>query len=225
MVCFAFRLPTTHLLRGSDVFEPTSDYGPFAAIVGYAGAIMASGAAIFFCWGGKMEKWRPPEEDLPGTGRAVILLLCGLIVVLQWYFATPQTVIWLLAFAVVFAVACVISFLQYNSLLGTHVYTKVVATGSSSTRNLRILGGRKLLPEAEKIRQKNNITIQTLLQGAAYNVDLLWSRESRQWVKQRVLLLFILTLVFGTTALSGASIATQVVVTQKAAAIAIQNTN
>lgn len=223
MVCFAFRLPTTQLLRGFDVFEPTSDYGPFAAIVGYAGAIMASGAAIFFCWGGKMQKWRPPEEDLPGTGRAVILLLCGLIVVLQWYLATPQTVTWLLAVAVVFAVACVISFLRYNSLLGTHVYIKVVASGRSSTRKSYILGGRDLLPNAEKIRKNNKVSIQVLLEGAAYNVDSLWSRESRQWVKQRVLLLFILTLVLGTSALTGASIATQVIITHQAAASVVHD--
>jgi hypothetical protein len=207
------------------MFASASDYGPFALVVGYAGAIMAAGAALFLMWGGKMQKWRPPDEDLPGTAQALVLLLCGVGMVLQWYCAVPSAIAWFLGVVAVLAVACVVCFLRYSGLLGRHIYIKRVATGPRSTRDVRILGGRDLLPEAEAKRKKFGVDIQTLLEGAAYNPDLLWSREARQWVKQRVLVFFILTLVLGTSALTGASFATQVLLTKKAAASVIRATD
>jgi hypothetical protein len=207
------------------MFSSASDYGPFAPVVGYAGAIMAAGAALFLMWGGKMQKWRPPDEDLPGTGQGIVLLLCGVGMVLQWYFATPDAIAWILGAVAVLAVACVVCFLRYSGLLGTYIYIKKEATSQNSTRDVRILGGHELLPEAEKKRRKLGVDIQTLLEGAAYKADLLWSREARQWVKQRVLLFFILTLVLGTSALTGASFATQVLLTKKAAASVIRTTD
>jgi hypothetical protein len=206
------------------MFASASEYGPFAPVVGYAGAIMAAAAALLLMWGGKMQKWRPPDEDLPGTAQALVLLLCGVGMVLQWYFAVPDAIAWFLGGVAILAVACAVCFLRYSGLLGTHVYTKRVATSGKSTRDVRILGGRELLPEAEAKRQKLGVDIQSLLEGAAYNADLLWSREARQWVKQRVLLFFILTLVLGTSALTGASFATQVLLTKKAAASVIRAT-
>jgi len=202
-----------------------SEYGPFAPVVGYAGAIMATGAALFLMWGGKMQKWRPPDEDLPGTAQAIVLLLCSVGMVLQWYFATPATISWFLGVVAILAVACVVCFLRYTGFLGTYVFIKRVATGRSSTHDVRILGGRQLLPEAEKKRKKHGVDILSLLEGAAYNPDLLWSREARQWVKQRVLLFFILTLLLGTSALTGASFATQVLLTKQAAASVIRTSD
>lgn len=202
-----------------------SDYGPFAPVVGYAGAIMAAGAALFLMWGGKMQKWRPPDEDLPGTAQAVVLLLCGVGMVLQWYFAVPNAIAWFLGAVAALAVGCVLSFLRYSGLLGIYIYIKRVAVGQKSTRDVRILGGRELLADAEQKRQKFGLDVQSLLEGAAYNPDRLWSREARQWVKQRVLLFFILTLVFGTSALTGASFATQVLLTKTAAASVIRSTD
>jgi hypothetical protein len=202
----------------------STDYGPFAPVIGYAGAIMAAGATLFLLWGGKMRKWRPPEEDLPGTAQALVFLLCGVGMVLQWYFAVPESLEWFLGSVALLAVAAVLCFLRYNSLLGTYIYVKRIATGPTSVREVRILGGSALLPEAEKKRGELGIDVQRLLEGSAYNVDLLWSREARQGVKQRVVLFFILTLVFGTSALTGASFATQVLLTRKAAASTIRTT-
>jgi hypothetical protein len=207
------------------MFNASSDYGPFAPVVGYAGAIMAAGSALFLIWGGKMKKWRPPDEDLPGTAQAIVLLLCGVGMVLQWYLATPSIMSWFLVGVAVAAIACVVCFLRYTGLLGTYIYLKKEAVGHNATHDVRILGGRELLPEAEDQRKKNQVDIQTLFQGAAYNVEKLWSRESRQRVKQRVLLFFIFTLLLGTSALTGASFATQVLLTKKAAASVIRTTD
>ncbi|MEA2205966.1 MAG: hypothetical protein QOE77_2742 [Blastocatellia bacterium] len=197
---------------------PASDYGPFAPAVGYAGAIMASGCAIFVLWGGRMRKWRPPDEDLPGGAQALVLLLCGVGMVFLWYFATPSSIRWIFVATALFAVVSLLSFLRYSGLLGAYRYVKQVATSGSSTKGVPILGGRKLLPEAESKRQKLGIDVQTLLEGAQYNSDLLWSRESQQSVKQSVLIFFIMTLTFGTWALTGASFAVQVLLTKTSAA-------
>ena len=89
---------------------------------------------------------------------------------------------------------------------------------------MRILGGRDLLPDAAKKCRQHGVDIQALLEGAA-SPDQLWSRESRHWVKQRVLLFFILTLVLGTSALTGASFATQVLLTETAAASVIRSSD
>ena len=101
-----------------------SSAGPFAPVVGYAGAIMAAGAALFLLWGGKMQKWRPPDEDLPGTAQAVVLLLCGVGMVLQWYFAVPDAIAWFLAGVAILAIGSVLCFLRYSGLLGIYTYTQ-----------------------------------------------------------------------------------------------------
>lgn len=203
------------------MFETASEYGPFAPAVGYAGAIMAAGGALFFLWGGRMRKWRPPDESLPGGAQKVVILLCGVGMVLQWYFAAPENVGPFLVVTGILGIACVLCFFRYTGLLGMYVYSKKVATGPNSTKDKRVLGGRNLLPEAEAKRVAEGIDIQTLFEGAAYEPDRLWSRVERQWVKQRILLFFILSLVFGTSALTGASFATQVLLTRKAAASVI----
>ncbi|MFN0077772.1 MAG: hypothetical protein ACKVY0_15050 [Prosthecobacter sp.] len=177
------------------------------------------------CGGGKMEKWRPPDEDLPGTAQSLVLLLCGVGMVLQWYLAVPATISWFLGAVAILAVGCVVCFLKYSGLLGTYVFTKKEATSPSSTRDVRILGGRNLLPEADKKRKKLGVDVQSLFEGTAYKPDLVWSREARQWVKQRVLISFMLTLVLGTSALTGASFATQVLLTKKPAASVIRATD
>lgn len=199
------------------MLDHASDYGPFAATVGYAGAIIAAATAMFAVWAGKMEKWRPPEEDIPGGGRAIILLLCGVGVVLQWYFASPETVNYTLIITGILAIMALTSFLRYSNLIGTYTYCKKIPINNNSTRDVRVLGGQKLLEAAEKKRVRQGIDVQTLFAGAAYRPDLLWSKESQQWVKQRVLLFFIATLVFGTSTLTGASFATQVLISKKAA--------
>jgi hypothetical protein len=159
-----------------------ADYGPFGPAVGYAGAIMTTAGMLFFLWAGRMRKWRPPDEDLPGTAQAMLVLLCGVAMVVLWYAATPGAIDLYLATVVVLAAASVACFLRYTGLLGLHIYIKRVATGDRSTREVRILGGRELLPEAEQQREALGVDIQALLEGAAYNPDLLWSRQSRQWV-------------------------------------------
>jgi hypothetical protein len=194
------------------------NYGPFAPVVGYAAAIMASGGALFVMWGGKMKKWRPPSEDLPGTAQTLVLLLCGVFMVVEFYFAEPANIRWLVGSTALVAVCCVFCFLRYTGLIGRYGYLKPVPSNKGKIEQERILGGRVLRPEAERKRIELGIDEQALLEGAIYKVGALWDKDALQWVKTRVLLFFILTLVLGTSALTIAGFTTQVVLTQKAAA-------
>jgi hypothetical protein len=202
-----------------------ADYGPFGPAVGYGGAIVAAGGAFFAMWGGRTKKWRPPDEDLPGTAQKLVVLLCGVFMVVEWYVATPAIALAMIWVVVVLAVSCVVCFLRYSGLIGTYVYIRKVAGKNQTIKEERILGGRRLLPNAEKTRTECNIDTQILFEGAAYRPDLLWDRADRQWVKTRVLLFFILTLVLGTSALTSASFATQVVLTKKAAASVLHSSD
>jgi hypothetical protein len=225
MECFPFLRVIVPRLRGFEMLADAANYGPFAPVVGYAGAIVATAAALLFLFAGKLEKWRPPDEDLPGGIQALVVLLCGVGMVIIWYCAEPDVMVWLLSGTGVLAIASVVCFLRYNRLLGIHIYIKRVAVSANATRDVRILGGPKLLPDAERKRKQEGIDTQTLFEGAAYNPDLLWSRPERQWVKQRVLVYFLLALVLGTCALTAASFATQVRLTKKPAASIIRTTD
>lgn len=132
-----------------------SDYGPFGPVVGYGGAIIATGGAIFALWGGRMKKWRPPDEDLPGGAQAIVLLLCGVGMVLQWYLATPSVLKWFIASIPLLLMLCVVCFVRYSDLLGTYRYVKIVATSATSTREVPILGG---VTCARRLRQNGKNT-------------------------------------------------------------------
>lgn len=204
------------------MFANASDYGPFAPAVGYAGAVIATGAAIFTLWGGRAKKWRPPDKDLPGTAQKFVLLFCGVFMVVEWYFADPSHVSWMIAGVVAVAIFAFVFYLMYSALIGAYGYKKPVIVKSNRYEETLILGGKQLRPEAEEKRKNLGIDTQALLEGAAYNVDLLWDRPNLQWVRTRALVYFVVMLVLGTSALTIASFSVQVILTQKAASSVIQ---
>ena len=196
----------------------TPDYGPFAPAVGYAGAIMATGAAIFTLWGGKSKSWRPPDKNLPGTAQKFVLLICGVFMVVEWYFAEPDNARWMIAGVVVASILAFVFYLMYSSLIGTYGYRINLTGKCDPQKDPLILGGRTLRPEAVETGRQNGITdTQILLEGAAYNVDRLWDRPNLQWVQTRALVYFVVMLVLGTSALTTASFSVQVILTKKAA--------
>lgn len=104
------------------------------------------------------------------------------------YLATPQAVPWLVGAAVLLAVGCALSLFEYSTLIGAHVHVKEEVVDKRTTREIRVLGGRELLPEAAQACRDLGRGPSDLLQG----------------------------LVLGTSALTGASFATRVVLTKKA---------
>jgi hypothetical protein len=199
------------------------DYGPFAPAVGYAGAIMATGSAIFALWGGKAKTWRPPDKDLPGTAQKFVLLLCAVFMVVEWYFAEPDNAHWMIAGVIVAAILAFVFYLMYSSIVAVYGYKKPVLKDNNKVEETLILGGRVLRPEAEEKRKQFGIETQALLEGALYNVDLLWDRPNLQWVRTRALVYFVVMLVLGTSALTTAGFSVQVILTKRAASSVVHN--
>jgi hypothetical protein len=193
------------------------NFGPFAPVVGFACAIMASAGALFVAWGGRMKSWNLPNKDLPGKERNLALLLCGVFMVVEFVLTEPQRLTWITLAAAGFAILTVVFFIQYGSIINVYGYKKPVPGRSGSINQTLILGGRNLKPEAAKMKKNKNISTQDLLEGAAFSVDLLWEREELEWVRKRAVIYFILLLVAGTSALTLAGFSTQIMVEKKAA--------
>lgn len=203
-----------------------TDYGPFGPVVGYGAAIIAAVSALSLTWQGRLAKWKPPEEDLPNVAQKVVLMLCGVGMVVVWYFAEPKTVPILLFVGVALGLVCFGSFLIYSGMIGRYSFVKQVAVSPKKTPDVKILGGRDLLPSAVQTMKKNGITsVQDLFEGAAYDPDKLWSRESRQWVKTRIVALFVVVLFSGTLALTAIGFVTQVALTGKPVATIIRTSD
>ncbi len=197
-----------------------SKFGPFAPMVGYSGAVMASGGALFVLWAGRMKTWRPPSEALPGAAGNLVLLLCGIFMVVEYYFAEPSHVKSLVAATGLTALCAVIFFLRYSSLISTWGYTKPLPDRHGGVQETVVLGGRFLRPDVQQ-KLRDGVDEQALLEGAAYNVNLLWDRANLQWVRTRVLFFFISTMVLGTSALTLAGFTTQVILTNRSASSVI----
>ena len=142
------------------MLDTPSEYGPFAPLVGYTSAIMATSGVLVTMWAGKMEKWRPPDENLPKATQSIVLLLCGVGMVLQWYFADPADLAPFLGVVAFTMLATPICYFRYSRLLGLYEYVKEVPTTSKSTRSVRILGGRSLLPAAQKLLREKAVDVQ-----------------------------------------------------------------
>lgn len=190
------------------------DFGPFAPVVGFACAIMASAGAIFVAWGGRMKTWNLPSKDLPGKERNLVLLLCGVFMVVEFVLVEPQRLLWYTLAASILAILTAIFFVQYRSIINLYGYKKPEPGKNGTVVQTLILGGRKLRPEAAKklkeLQADNpGIDVQALLEGAGFNVNILWTRAELEWVRKRAVIYFILLLVVGTSALTVAGFATQ----------------
>jgi hypothetical protein len=104
------------------------------------------------------------------------------------------------------AVACVSSLLIYGFLVATQTYYVLVTPRTNETEKKNIIAGFWLTDEARKSRRKNKVTTQTLLAGAAYDPDVLWSRTSRALAKMFFTLFYLGLTVSGTLALTCAAI-------------------
>src|SRR5262249_14920204 len=148
----------------------STDYGPFAPVVGYAGAIMSAGTAIFILWAGRIKKWRPPDKDMPGAARSFVLLLCGVFMVVAFYFANPSNAASMIAAVVLLAILAVVCYLRYDSLVGTYGYKRPEPSMKDPSAETLILGGKTLMPSAQKKLNDLGISVQDLLAGALYKV-------------------------------------------------------
>jgi hypothetical protein len=202
------------------------DPGPFAPLVGYVGAILAAAYLVGVLWRGRTQPWRSPDEDLPGTVQKVFGLLSGIGIVGLWLYTTPETMKEVFRISVYLGIILLIGYLAYAFSLGALVLTRYVAVSSSAVKAEKVVGGIWLKSAARTSMKKNKVrSRQTLFEGASYEPDFLWSRTSRGVAKTFLLFLFIVIMVSGTLAISGAGFAVQVRLTGKAAAEVIDVKN
>jgi hypothetical protein len=198
--------------------NPQLDPGPFAPMIGYVTAILAAIFLVSILWRGRLAVWNSPEEELPRTAPKIVSVITGVAMVILWLWAAPD-VIWGLGFISIFlAILLILSYLTYSYLVGVLSYKIEVPIGQNKTRNHRIVGGFWLESNAKERLENEQITIQELLQGAAYNPDRLWSRTSRSLAKTTLLLLYLAIMFSGTLAISGVGFLVQVGLTGKPAA-------
>lgn len=196
-----------------------TDYGPFTQFVGYVTAGIATVTAIAVTWRGSLATWKPPEEDLPNAAQKGVTILSFIAMVGLWIWATPENIVWVFGVGVVLGIVFLIVFIFYAGLVGKHRYIREVAIGPNGVKEVMVIGGDVLEPGVKKELQEKDITIQEYLKGVAYNVDKVWSRESRRRIKTRMILLFILVLLSGTVAVAAVGFTIQVQLTgQRAAA-------
>jgi hypothetical protein len=196
--------------------------GPFAPLVGYVSALLATVYLVGVLWRGGKARWIAPEENLPKTAGRIVGVLCGIGIVWLWLYAEPATIGSVLRIAFVSGVILVLSFLVYWFLNGALVYYREVPVSESAAQRESVVGGFWLTARARAVRRRKNETVQSILEGAAYNVDAVWSRVSRELAKVTLLLLFLVVMVSGTVAISAAGFAMQVQLTNQPASAVIR---
>lgn len=190
-----------------------SEYGVFGPLVAQISTIMAAGGAIILLWAGPLEKWRPPEADLPGMAKRIIFLACSVVMVLLALEATPQklasmknTAWWLLG-------GCVAVGIGYSGLRYGLYHSKLNPNGMGRKP---ILGGLWMKAAAKTAMTKNNVTqIDDLLDGSV-GPQAIWSGPSLFLARILVLSMFIAFVVSATTSLMEAGLITYVKKTGKA---------
>lgn len=190
---------------------------PFAPIVGYAGALIASVYAIWtLIWRRKV--WETPQNILPSTIKGLIAVVLSIGVVWLWLKTEPNTINEILKIAVIFVIIAFVSFILYYAFIQFFSYNKEVAKNNNETENIKILGGLWLTKTAKESIKSNNIrTVQELFKGSAYNIDELWSRFSQEILKAIIVIFYLLIVTGGTLGLSATGFIVQVKLTNKPA--------
>ena len=178
------------------------NYGVLKDVVATAGSIMAAGSAIRFSWKGRAD-WEPSEQDIPSGAQKIGALIAAVLIALVWVRwrdgkhtgSLEEAALILLGLTVAFLIA-------YGYLVGVQTYK--VAQINGKTRN--VIGGFWLTNEAKQSKARHNVPIQQLLEGAAYNVDRLWSPASRQLAKTTFVVGYLGLTVCGTVALAAGAI-------------------
>jgi hypothetical protein len=180
------------------------DAGSLHPLIRVTGWVFTTVVALGATWRGRSTKWEPAEEDLTGAPAKVSGLVCAAILALIWGTqASPEHSHTLAVITISCVAVCVIAMIGYGLLIGTHVYDKEVSELPNTTTHRKIVAGLWLRPAAKKKREDENLTIQTMLEKAAFDEDELWTRLSRTLAKTLFAVAYIVFTVCGTLAVAG----------------------
>jgi hypothetical protein len=179
------------------------DYGAFAPLVATVSAIIAAGGAIILLWAGPLEKWRPPDADLPGMAKRIIFLVSSVAMVLLAVEASPQRLEWMKTNAWQLLVIAVVLGISYSVARYGLYHSRIAASGESREP---VLGGLWMKRDAKVAMKKNNLTVIDDLLDGAPGPGAIWSGLSRALSRILVLGMFIAFVVSATTALMTAGL-------------------
>jgi hypothetical protein len=183
----------------------SQDYGPLTDLVKYSGLLISATGAIGLAWRRKAN-WEPSEEDLPKGPARVAGLLTAIIIAVIWTQFAFASYRWSIAkAAITLGAASLVCFLVYGYFIARLTYEKQTSVGRNKSKQEKIIGGFELTMDAKEALARVG-SIQRLFQGAAYDPDLVWTRESRALARQLFALCYIGLNVCGTLALTCAAL-------------------
>lgn len=183
----------------------SQDYGPLTDLVKYSGLLISAAGAIGLAWRRKAN-WEPSEQDLPKGPARVAGLLTAIVIAVIWTQFAFAWYKWPIAkAAIALGAAALVFFLVYGYFVARLTYEKETSVGRNKSKQEKIIGGFALTPDAKEALVKAG-NIQRLFQGAAYDPDLVWTRESRALARQLFALCYIGLNVCGSLALTCAAL-------------------
>lgn len=183
-----------------------ADYGPLQDIVSGAGFALAATGSIYQMVVGRA-KWEPPYQALPSLPRRATATVSAVLIVVLWFLTNGRESKpgWLLPLVIVLALLFLGAAITYFRLYSRYTYPVPVAIGPREVKWERIVAGSELTEEsAEHLRKKRVRSEKELLEGAAYDVDLVWTRKSRLRIQTHLLSLYLLVTIAGILALASA---------------------
>ncbi len=182
-----------------------SEYGPLTDLVKYSGMLMSAAIAVGLAWR-RRANWEPCEEDVPKGPSHVAGLLSAIAIAIVWSeYSTLAARDGLTKAAIILGGCALVFLLLYGFLIANQVYEQRFSPKKGKVETRKIVGGFALTPEAKKKLRRVG-SVQKLFEGAAYDPDLVWTRDSRAHAKQAFALAYIGLNLSGTMALSCAAL-------------------
>lgn len=185
-----------------------SDYGVLQPVVSDAGSLVAATVAIASTWRGRA-KWEPSEEDVSAGPQRVGGLVAAILIAVLWFQTNGSSKghRFLIPLVIILAIVCVASLCLYSFLIAMQTYEKQRVLPNGTLRKQKVIGGFALTRRAKStMAEREDLTIQDLFEGSAYDVDRVWTRQSRAIAKLLFVLCYLGLTVSGTVALAGAAI-------------------
>lgn len=207
-------------------------YGPFATIMALAICAVAFVLALMFVFKAKYSGWRPPDQGLPGrlfTAVIVVLAACGYLIFTE-ITPTNRRLFMVLGIALVISFALLIPI--YQRMVNVYFFEKPAkvekdpATGDQVVTEWRVVvGGRRILPEAQKAMAKHKIKVREFYKGTGpqtYDEDQIWDVNDRQSVQMLMSYILLGILCFGMAGITLVLFSTQVYITNTRPAFTTQ---
>ena len=192
-------------------------YGFLGPIVGIAGVLLAAATAITFGWTGAMKNWKPPTDVLPEVLSKMVTMVSALTMFFAWILARPNNEAAYIGAVGWLGGVAVIAFLAYVGLRQyCGRFRRPLITGNQPSGEVVVWGGFWLTRQARQAVNSGE-TVEAFLAGNNYKKETVWPPGSLTLSAMFSALVILTAVVSGTSALSTAATATQVVLTKKPA--------